>query len=139
MANRYQLLQILIRFWIICKRDVFQLVRKYDKIGGVSMVKREYEITAQYNTSDVKEISVDWNGCSFLIIYGKHINGGFFSISNWGGELSRHFVSDMFDNAKHINEHLKNEEAAIQIAIAIAEVETFPMISLKKYWKKYII
>lgn len=45
----------------------------------------------------------------------------------------------MFDNAKHINEHLKNEEAAIQIAIAIAEVETFPMISLKKYWKKYII
>lgn len=89
------------------------------------MSKREYEITAQYNTDGVKEISVDWNGYNFLVIYGKHINGGFFSMPNWGvgGELSNHFVSDVFGNAEYINRHLKNKKAAQQIAMAIAEME----------------
>lgn len=90
------------------------------------MSKREYEITAQYNTDGVKEISVDWNGHNFLVIYGKHINGGFFSIPNWGvgGELASVLnFSDIMWNADSIGRVLKNKKAAQQIAMDIAEVE----------------
>lgn len=97
------------------------------------MAKREYEITALYGTNDVKEVSVDWNGHNFLVIYGKHVNGGFFSIPNWGvgGELSSHFVSDVFGNTEYINRYLKNKKAAQQIAMAIAETEKFQNVSNK--------
>lgn len=104
---------------------MFRLDLEYGKIGGMIMAKREYEIRAQYDTNNVKEISVDWNGHNFLVIYGKHINGGFFSIPNWGvgGELSGHFASDVFGNTEYINRYLKNKRAAQQIAMAIAEME----------------
>lgn len=99
------------------------------KIGGVSMAKKEYDITAQYCTNDVKEISIDWNGNNYLVIYGKHINGGFFSIPNWGvsGELSSHLASDVFGNTDYINRYLKNKRAAQQIAMAIAEMENLDL------------
>lgn len=82
-------------------------------------------ITAQYSTNNVKEMSVEWNGHSFLVIYGKHINGGFFSVPNWGigGKLSSNFASDVFSNTEYINRYLKNKRAAQQIAMAIAEME----------------
>lgn len=40
----------------------------------------------------VKEENIDCHGLSFLCIYGKHINGGFVAITNWGvsAELSAH-------------------------------------------------
>ena len=90
------------------------------------MAKREYKITRVYNTENVKEISVDWKGHNFLVIYGRHINGGFFTIPNWGigGELSSHFTSDVFGNMEYINRYLKNKKAAQQIAMAIAEMES---------------
>lgn len=108
---------------------MFHSSLKYGKIGGRAMAKREYEITAQYNTNNVKEISVDWNGNNYLVIYGKHINGGFFSIPNWGvgGELSGHFASDVFGNTEYINRYLKNKRAAQQIAMAIAEMENLDL------------
>lgn len=108
---------------------MFHLTLECGKIGGISMVKREYEITSQYNTNNVKEISVDWNGNNYLVIYGKHINGGFFSIPNWGvgGELSSHFASDVFGNTEYINRYLKNKRAAQQIAMAIAEMENLDL------------
>lgn len=43
-----------------------------------------YQIKHTYEVSNTQEISVDWNGCNFLIIYGKHINGWFIAIPNWG-------------------------------------------------------
>ena len=37
----------------------------------------------EYSEISAKEIAIDWNGWSFLIIYGKHINGWFIAVPNW--------------------------------------------------------
>ncbi len=39
-----------------------------------------------------REESIDCHGLDFLCLYGKHINGGFVAIINWGvaAELSAH-------------------------------------------------
>lgn len=56
----------------------------------------------------VKEESIDCHGLSFLCIYGKHINGGFVAIINWGvsAELSAH-RSDLSYNRSKILEALE--------------------------------
>ena len=89
------------------------------------MTKQEYIIQREFQTENVKEISIDWNGNNYLVIYGTHINGGFLSIPNWGigGELSSHWIDDVVDNAGRINRFLKSKKASIQIAMAIAEWE----------------
>ena len=89
------------------------------------MTRQEYIVQREFKTENVKEISIDWNGNNYLVIYGTHINGGFFSIPNWGigGELSSHWVDDVVDNAGRINRFLKDKKASMQIAMAIAEWE----------------
>ena len=44
------------------------------------LFKRDYT----YSTSIVFEHELEINGCSFLVIFGKHIYGGFIAIPNWG-------------------------------------------------------
>ena len=46
---------------------------------------REFEVIA-------KEECIDCHGLNFLCIYGRHINGGFVAITNWGvaADLSVH-------------------------------------------------
>ena len=43
----------------------------------------KYKFRKEHSVSSIHEISVDWNGWNFLIIYGKHINGWFIAIPNW--------------------------------------------------------
>ena len=45
----------------------------------------EYKVSA-------REYSIDCHGLNFLCIVGKHINGGYVAITNWGvsAELSSH-------------------------------------------------
>lgn len=47
---------------------------------------------------DIHHISVDYNGFNYSVVFGKYINGGFFSIPNWnrGGELANY--NDIFWN-----------------------------------------
>lgn len=54
-----------------------------------------------------KEESLTCHGLTFLCLYGKHINGGFVAIINWGvaAELSEH-QSDLAYNHKKIMEAL---------------------------------
>ena len=53
----------------------------------------EYKITHIWNDSinNVHHITVEYNGNSYSVIFGRYINGGFFSIPNWGvgGELGQ--------------------------------------------------
>lgn len=83
-----------------------------------------FTIQHEYKTSDVREISVDYNGNNYLVIYGRHINGGFFSIPNWkvGGELSG-FWDDTFYNGGVIGRAVKSKRAGKAIAEAIAMME----------------
>lgn len=46
----------------------------------------EYKITHIWDNSinNIHHITVEYNGNSYSVIFGKYINGGFFSIPNWG-------------------------------------------------------
>ena len=92
-----------------------------------ALLKREYPIKC-------KEISIDCCGLSFLTICGKHINGGFASIVNFG--LSYELSSSSNDvkyNAQKISETLctlkngwlpSSKAKRIEISIALSEVIT---------------
>lgn len=71
--------------------------------------------------SNVRHISIDYEGYSFTVIFGRYINGGFFSIPNWnvGGELAR--FDDVLWNTESITRAFKKKKIAKQIALAIAE------------------
>lgn len=83
----------------------------------------EYKITNIWDDSisNVHHITVEHNGNSYNVIFGRYINGGFFSILNWGvgGELGQ--FSDTFWNTESLSKVLKSKRAAKVIAMAIAK------------------
>lgn len=83
----------------------------------------EYEIANIWDDSinNIHHITVEYNGNSYSVIFGRYINGGFFSIPNWGvgGELGQ--FSDIFWNTESLSRVLKSKKAAKAIAMAIAE------------------
>lgn len=83
----------------------------------------EYKITHIWDDSinNVHHITVEYNGHSYSVIFGRYINGGFFSIPNWGvgGELGQ--FCDTFWNEESLCRVLKSKRAAKAIALAIAE------------------
>ncbi len=66
------------------------------------------------------EDSVSWNGYSFLVIYGKHVNGGFIAIPDWQicCEASS-FRNDIFYNKEQLIQAGMKEGMAEAIAIYI--------------------
>ena len=73
------------------------------------------------NVENIHHIGVDYNGNYYSVIFGRYVNGGFFSIPNWkvGGELGQ--FGDIFWNTESLSRVLKSEKAAKVIAMAIAE------------------
>lgn len=47
-------------------------------------MKDLYKNDFTYSTSIVFEHEIQFNGYSFLVIFGRHVNGGFIAIPNWG-------------------------------------------------------
>lgn len=93
------------------------------------MVKTaSYKIRNTYQTDNVQEFSVDYDGNNYLVIYGRHVNGWFIAVPNWrvsseAGEPEAVFyntekLSDAFGLApsscvpyviaRAVNEHWKN-------------------------------
>lgn len=66
------------------------------------------------------EDSVSWNGYSFLVIYGKHVNGGFIAIPNWKicCEASS-FQDDSFYNKEQLIQAGMKEDMAEAVAVYI--------------------
>ena len=85
------------------------------------MKELEYNITASFTVKAMFEMSVDVDGSSFLVIYGRHINGGFCCIPNWqiGCEMS--VPNDVFYNSGQLMRCELNENVAVAIACAIKE------------------
>lgn len=83
----------------------------------------DYEIVYIWddNINNVHHIIVEYNGNSYSVIFGRYINGGFFSIPNWGvgGELGQ--FCDTFWNTESLSRELKGKRVAKVIAMAIAE------------------
>lgn len=73
------------------------------------------------NIKNVHHIGIDYDGNYYSVIFGKYVNGGFFSIPNYGigGELSR--FEDTYWNEESLNRVLKNKKVAKIIALIIAE------------------
>ena len=73
------------------------------------------------SVGNVHHIGVDYNGNHYSVIFGRYVNGGFFSIPNLnvGGELGQ--FSDTFWNEESLSKVLKSKKAAKAIAMAIAE------------------
>ena len=73
---------------------------------------------------NIHHIGIDFNGNYYSVIFGRYVNGGFFSIPNWnvGGELGE--FSDIFWNEESLSRGLKSRKAGKAIATAIAEFET---------------
>lgn len=83
----------------------------------------DYKIAYVWDDSinNVHHITVEYNGNSYSVIFGRYINGGFFSIPNRGvgGELGQ--FCDTFWNTESLSRVLRSERAAKAIALAIAE------------------
>lgn len=83
----------------------------------------EYKIAHTWddNINNVHYITVEYNGNSYSVIFGRYINGGFFSVPNWGvgGELGQ--FCDTFWNTESLSRVLKSKRAAKAITLAIAE------------------
>ncbi len=45
---------------------------------------KEYVLRKEFDVSDTHEISIDYDGYNFLVIFGHHINGWFIAVPNWG-------------------------------------------------------
>ena len=102
------------------------------KRSGIVYIRVEWEgcdIMADYkityigdnNVSNVHHIGIDYNGNYYSVIFGKYINGGFFSIlnCNCGGELAA--FDDVFWNAESISKAIKSKRVGKVIALAISE------------------
>lgn len=83
----------------------------------------EWKIERVYPVVDaVNEISVAIDGFSYLVIFGKHINGGFCALPQEGisCELSAHDgFGDIGYNTASLNRKLKSKAKAHAIAEAI--------------------
>ena len=83
----------------------------------------EYKISyiGDESIGNVHHIRVDYNGNYYSVIFGRYVNGGFFSIPNWGvgGELWS--FNDTFWNEESLSRVLKDKRGAKAIALAIAE------------------
>lgn len=85
------------------------------------MVDYEISYVGDVSISNIHHIGIDYNGNYYSIIFGKYVNGGFFSIPNWncGGELAS--FDDVFWNTESISRAIKSKRVGKVIATAIAE------------------
>lgn len=70
---------------------------------------------------NVHHIGINFDEKYYSVIFGRYVNGGFFSIPNWnvGGELAS--FEDILWNEQSLRKVLKSKKAAKAIALAIAE------------------
>ena len=80
-----------------------------------------YKIGNTYETINVSEFSVDWNGFNFLIIYGHHINGWFIAIPNWNVCTEAGEPTSVDYNATKIAQTHIHDIAPMYLAQAINE------------------
>ncbi len=82
-------------------------------------VVMEFKIETIFEAKAMFEFNVAIGGWTYLVIYGKHINGGFCCVPNWkwGCEMSN--PNEVAYNRDKLIECGANEEVANEIAKAI--------------------
>ena len=81
---------------------------------------KENDLTYVYEATAREELSIDYEGSNYLVIYGTHINGGWFAIINHGVSGNLAGFDDVHYNEEQIGMALNNYEVGNKIAIVIA-------------------
>lgn len=81
----------------------------------------DYKIVNTYKITEIYELSVDWNGFNFLVIYGHHKNGWFVAVPNWNicTEIG-HPKDDAYNTTKIARTHI-HDAAPVYLARAIRQ------------------
>jgi hypothetical protein len=80
-----------------------------------------YEIVKPYAISEITEFSVEWNGWSFLVISGRHINGWFIAVPNLGVCVEASSPDDIYYNTEKLAKVIDRENVPSIIANAVNE------------------
>ena len=75
-----------------------------------------------FEASVIFEANLEANGSSFLVIYGKHANGYFIAIPNWGVCCEAAEPSDTFYNAEKLRDVNFTTKTAHILANAIKKM-----------------
>lgn len=67
------------------------------------------------------EISVDWNGWRFDVVYGKRKNGWFIAIPNWNVCIEAPEPTDIYYNTNKLSEALMDYNKGYVVAGAVKE------------------
>ena len=81
---------------------------------------KENDLTYVYEATAREELSIDYEGSNYLVIYGTHINGGWFAIINHGVSGNLAGFDDVHYNEEQIGMALNNYDAGNKIAVVIA-------------------
>ena len=79
-------------------------------------------ISRLFDASVIFEASIEANGSCFLVIYGKHANGYFIAIPNWGVCCEASFAKDTFYNAEKLRDIGLSTKTAHILANAIKKM-----------------
>ena len=79
------------------------------------------KIQSYYGVFGFHEISVDWNGFNFLVIYGKHVNGWFIAIPNWKICIEATEPDDYWYNVDKLSDAFNNADMGKAVSMAIKE------------------
>ena len=85
------------------------------------MKKLEYNIRECFTVKAMFEMTVEVDGSSFLVIYGRHISGGFCCITNWNISCEMSSTNDVFYNSEQLMRCELSEGVAVAIASAIKD------------------
>lgn len=85
------------------------------------MVDYKISYIGDSNVNNVHHIGVDYNGKYYSVIFGRYVNGGFFSIPDFGVGCELSDFTDIFWNTESLCKVLKSKRVAKVIAMAIAE------------------
>ena len=84
----------------------------------------KYTIESIYPVEAQFEVSINFDGHNYLVIYGRHVNGGFCCIPNWGMSCEMADPFDTFYNREKLCHIGMDEANAKAIAHAIRDVAT---------------
>ena len=80
---------------------------------------KNFELKNSYKVTDTFEISVDYNGFNYLIVFGHHVNGWFISVFNWQVGTEAAAPEDVFYNTERLAVVLENVDVGKALAEAI--------------------
>lgn len=80
---------------------------------------RGYEIVKDCKVENIHEFIVEWNGYSFLVMYGQHLRGWFISVPNWNAHIEASEPDDIRYNQSKLDRLLNVAGAGQAIANAV--------------------